>query len=59
MVRLYILPELGPLALSAVERSHVAALHYGMRDKPYQANQTVNVLAKMFNLGHWLRFSSA
>ena len=50
VVRLYILPELGHLALTAVDRSHVAALHYKMRDKPYQANQTVSVLAKMFKL---------
>ena len=50
IVRLYIVPELGQLALSAVDRSHVSALHYGMRDKPYQANQTVSVLAKMLKL---------
>ena len=50
VVRLYILPELGHLRLSEVERSHVAALHHKMRDKPYQANQTRNVLAKMFKL---------
>ena len=50
IVRLYIVPELGNLALSAVDRSHVSALHYGMRDKPYQANQTVSVLAKMLKL---------
>ena len=35
IVRLYIVPELGHLPLSAVDRSHVSALHYGMRDKPY------------------------
>ena len=50
VVRSYIVPELGHLALSAVDRSHVSALHYRMRDKPYQANQTVSVLAKMFSL---------
>ena len=50
VVRLYILPELGHMRLSEVERSHVAALHHGMRDKPYQANQARNVLAKMFRL---------
>ena len=49
-VRLYILPELGHMRLSEVERSHVAALHHRMRDKPYQANQARNVLAKMFRL---------
>ena len=46
----YIVPELGHLALSAVERSHVSDLHFKMRDKPCQANQTVGVLAKMFRL---------
>ena len=50
IVRLYILPEFGPMSLSAVERSHVAALHDRMRDKPYQANQVRDVLAKMFKL---------
>ena len=50
VVRHYIVPELGHLALSAVDRSHVSALHYKMRDKPYQANQTVGVLARMFKL---------
>ena len=49
-MRHYIVPELGHLALSAVDRSHVSALHYKMRDKPYQANQTVGVLARMFKL---------
>ena len=50
IVRLYIVPELGELPVSEVGRSHVAALHYKMRDKPYQANQTRDVLAKMFKL---------
>ena len=49
-VRLYIVPELGDLRLSEVDRSHVSDLHYKMRDKPAQANQTVGVLAKMFRL---------
>ena len=50
VVRLYVVPELGALPVSAVERSHVAELHHKMRDKPYQANRTVDVLAKMFRL---------
>ena len=50
VVRLYIVPELGHLRLSEVDRSDVSALHYGMRDKPYQANQTVSVLGKMLQL---------
>ena len=50
ILRLYIVPELGHMRLSEVERGHVAALHHKMRDKPYQANQTRDVLAKMFKL---------
>ena len=50
IVRLYVLPELGDLRLSEMDRSHVSALHHKMRDKPYQANQTWDVLAKMFRL---------
>ena len=50
VVRLYVLPELGHLRLSEVDRSHVSALHHKMRDKPYQANQVRDVLAKMFRL---------
>ena len=50
ILRLYILPEFGHMPLSAVERGHVAALHHKMCDKPYQANQTRDVLAKMFKL---------
>ena len=46
----YIVPELGHIALCAVERSHVSDLHFKMRDKPSQANQTVGVLSKMFRL---------
>lgn len=47
---LHILPELGHLPVASVERSHVSDLHLKMRDKPAQANQAVEVLAKMFRL---------
>ena len=50
VVRVYILPELGGLKLSEVDRPQVSALHHKLRDKPYQANATVMVLAKMFRL---------
>ena len=46
----YILPELGRLPIGAVNQKQVAALHYKLRDMPYQANETLNVLAKMFSL---------
>ena len=33
-----------------IQRSDIAALHHDMRDTPYQANRTLGVLSKMFNL---------
>jgi integrase len=33
-----------------VTRAHVAALHHKMRDKPTQANRTIEIISKMFNL---------
>ena len=50
VVDLHILPQLGELPVASVERSHVSDLHFKMRDKPAQANQTVDVLSKMFRL---------
>ena len=46
----FVLPELGKLAIEAVEREHIAALHYGHRETPYQANRILEVVRKMFNL---------
>ena len=50
LVDLYILPELGDLKLSEVDRSHVSTLHHKYRGKPTQANQAVGVFSKMFKL---------
>ena len=50
VIDLHILPELGELPVASVERSHVSELHFKMRDKPAQANHTVDVLSKMFSL---------
>ncbi len=49
-VRLFIDPLIGALPVSKVQRRDVAALHHGLRDKPYQANRTLGVLSKMFSL---------
>ena len=38
------------LSLGAVDRAQVTALHYRLRDTPYQANKVVTVLSKMFSL---------
>lgn len=46
----YILPELGSKKVADVTRAQVAALHHKMRDKPTQANRTIEVVSKMFNL---------
>ena len=50
LIRLYIVPELGDLPLSAVDRSHASALHYKLRGRPVQANKVVKVLSRMFKL---------
>ena len=46
----HILPALGALPLDLVERSHVAALHYQLRETPRAANRALMILSKMFSL---------
>ena len=49
-VRLFVDPVIGELRVPEVQRKDIAALHHGLRDKPYQANRTLAVLSKMFSL---------
>ena len=49
-VRLFIDPVIGEMRVSEVQRKDIAALHHGLRDKPYQANRTLGVLSKMFSM---------
>ena len=49
-VRLFVDPVIGELRVPEVQRKDIAALHHGLRDKPYQANRTLGVLSKMFSL---------
>lgn len=49
-LRRYILPALAKLKVREVTRADVAQLHLSMSDRPYQANRTIEVLSKMFNL---------
>ena len=49
-VNSFIIPKLGAFRVKDVRRDHVAALHQDMRATPYQANRTLAVLSKMFNL---------
>ena len=50
IVSRYVLPQLGALRVSAVTRTHISTLHHSMRDTPYEANKTLNVISKMFRL---------
>ena len=49
-VELFINPKIGTRKASDIERKDIAELHHNMRDVPYQANRTLGVLSKMFNL---------
>ena len=46
----FINPRIGKLRVPDVQRSNIAALHLDLRETPYQANRTLGVLSKMFNL---------
>ncbi len=46
----HILPGLGDLLVSEVERKHILKFQYGLREMPTVANRTVDMLVKMFNL---------
>ncbi len=49
-VELFINPALGPRRITDIERRDIADLHHSLRHIPYQANRTLGVLSKMFNL---------
>ena len=50
MLNKHILPGLGKMRVSTVERKHILRYQYGLRDMPTVANRTVDILVKMFNL---------
>jgi len=50
LVKSFVIPNLGKRRVSEIRRSDIAALHHKMRDTRYQANRTLAVLSKMFNL---------
>lgn len=49
-VELFINPKLGTRKVSDIERKDIAEFHHNLRHIPYQANRTLGVLSKMFNL---------
>ena len=50
MLGKHIVPALGNLRVSEVERKHILKFQYGLRDMPTVANRCVDILVKMFNL---------
>jgi integrase len=49
-VELFVTPSLGTFKVGDVTRADIAKLHHNMRTIPYQANRTLGVLSKVFNL---------
>ncbi len=50
MAKKHIVPALGKRPLSLVRREDVRDLHYAMRETPVQANRTLDLLSRMFNM---------
>lgn len=49
-VELFINPKLGTRKVCDIERKDIAEFHHNLRKIPYQANRSLGVLSKMFNL---------
>ena len=45
----HLLPKLGTLRLGEITPDRVAALHYGLREKPIMGNQVIEMLSRLFN----------
>ena len=50
IIQRHILPELGELPISEVDRSRVAKFHYRLRETPQAANNALRVLSRMFSM---------
>ena len=50
LVKKFVIPDLGKMAIDAVDREHIAVLHHKHRNTPYQANRILEVVRKMFSL---------
>ncbi|MCY4488474.1 MAG: tyrosine-type recombinase/integrase [Deltaproteobacteria bacterium] len=50
IIERHILPELGELPISEVDRSRVAKFHYRRRETPQAANNAVRVLSRMLSM---------
>ena len=50
MLAKHIVPVLGELKVAEMERKHILAFQYELREKPTVANRPIEMLVKMFNL---------
>ena len=50
IIQRHILPELGELPITEVDRSRVAQFHYRLRETPQAANTAVKVLSRMYSM---------
>ena len=50
MLKKHIVPGLGALRVSEVEKKHILKFQFGLSDMPTVANRTVDILVKMFNM---------
>jgi len=50
IVRRCIKPHLGPRKVADITRADIVNFHHTLRETPYQANRSLSVLSKMFNL---------
>ena len=50
MLKKHIVPGLGSLRVSEVEKKHILKYQFGLSDVPTVANRTVDILVKMFNM---------
>ena len=59
MLRKHIVPALGERLVADVEHKDILAFHNKLHHMSTVANRAVDILVKMFNLEHRLRFSSS
>jgi integrase len=50
MLENIVLPKLGAKKVGLIGRRDIEAIHVAMKDHPYQANRSLSLLSKMFNL---------
>jgi integrase len=50
LIKRRIMPSIGAMKVAEVTRLEIAKLHHRLRATPYEANRTVAVLSKIFNL---------